>query len=101
MTGLTDAFVTLPSNLLHLTFGDDYNQSLKLKRVSFPKNLQSLTFGSGFNQSLEHVTLPGSLQSRAFGWRFNQSLERVALPSSHVAQQSAELDFRFDVRSGP
>ena len=32
-----------------------------------PDSLQSLTFGDDFNQSLRHVVLPSDLQSLTFG----------------------------------
>ncbi|CAK9070609.1 Regulator of nonsense transcripts 1 (ATP-dependent helicase RENT1) (Nonsense mRNA reducing factor 1) (NORF1) (Up-frameshift suppressor 1 homolog) (mUpf1) [Durusdinium trenchii] len=72
--------VTLPSSLQTLTFGSRFNQSLE--GVTLPSSLQTLTFGWEFNQGLEGVTLPSSLQTLTFGWEFNQSLEGVTLPSS-------------------
>ena len=72
--------VTLPSSLQTLTFGSDFDQSLE--HVTLPSSLQTLTFGSDFDRSLKHVTLPSSLQTLTFGSDFDQSLEHVTLPSS-------------------
>ena len=86
--------VTLPSNLQTLTFGDDFNQSLE--RVTLPNSLHTLPF-ENWNQSLEGVTLPRSLQTLTFGYWFNHSLEGVTLPNSlhtltfkHCFNQSLE-----------
>ena len=71
--------VDLPKNLLSLTFGHEFNQSLV--NVKFPSCLQFLTFGRSFNKSLVNVELPSSLECLTFGELFNQSLEHVILPA--------------------
>lgn len=71
------AGVTLPRELLNLTFGR-FDQSLH--QLTWPPGLQCLSFGHHFNQSLEQITFPESLQSLSFGDHFNQSLQQVVWP---------------------
>ena len=48
---------------------------------SLPSGLQTITFGWEFNQSLKNVKLPSGMQTFTFGCEFNQSLENVTLPT--------------------
>jgi len=52
--------VTLPSSLQTLTFGDEFNQSLK--GVLFPEKLEYLV-AEGLCRSLDEVDLPSSLKT--------------------------------------
>lgn len=90
----------LPDTLTHLTFDDDFNQSLadvtlppKITRLTFglrfdqpldcvhlPDTLTHLTFGDAFDQRLENATLPPMLTHLTFGYYFNRPLDRVVLP---------------------
>ena len=97
---------TLPNALQSLTFGDDFNQTLK--QVTLPCHavfkawhLAAITIGAWAewpcqavlrawgsevsltsNKSLDGVALPSSLQSLTFGLSFEQTLKQAALPSS-------------------
>ena len=86
-----DYLLWLPETLERLTFGPNFNQSLK--GVTFPNSLRSLTFDRSFNRSLQGVTLPSGLQSLTFGISFNHSLQRVTLPSG---LKSLTFDGRFN-----
>ena len=61
-------------NLRTLTFGSNFNQSL---RLSENQRLQSLTLGENFNQSWKDVHLPSTLQHLTFGYRFDQPLDEL------------------------
>ena len=65
----------LPSSLLDLTFGEDFNMSLD--NVALPRNLQHLTFGFQFNKRIQNVALPSGLKTLAFGDMFNWPVWRL------------------------
>lgn len=102
----------LPSSLLYLTFGDDFNQSVncieywppKLTHLSFgrkfdqpveslPSSLLSLTFGEYFNKPVDHLS--SSLLSLTFGDYFNKPVNHLpsklkALTFGHYFNQSVD-----------
>lgn len=63
--------MTLPSALIQLSFGDDFNQSLE--DMIWP-NLHTLILGAEYNLPLRNVQLPKTLETLTFGNLFNQSL---------------------------
>ena len=65
----------LPSSLLDLTFGEDFNMSLD--NVALPRNLQHLTFGFYFNKCIQNVAFPSGLKSLSFGDKFNMPVLRL------------------------
>ncbi len=75
---LDDKGIVLPANLHTLTFGSDFNFSIKT--ITLPHNLHSLSLGFRFNQSLDGVVLPQMLHTLAFGLYFNKSIFGVTLP---------------------
>ena len=55
-------------------------QRLHILQVSLPANLLSLTFGRQFNRSLKGLLLPDSLQVLAFGDLSSKESELKAFP---------------------
>ena len=65
-----------PSGLTHLTFCNNYNQSIN----KLPYTLTHLTFGNDFNQPIDN--LPNSLINLILGDNFNQQIDN--LPNSLI-----------------
>jgi hypothetical protein len=66
--------IELPSSILTLQFGCNYNQILPLQ---LPINLQTLTFGDQFNQQINEIESVSLLEVIEFGFYFNQSLTNI------------------------
>jgi len=66
------ASVSWPQALVHLSFGDDFNQSIV--GVVWPASLQQLSFGYVFNQPIVGVVWPVRLKWLTWGHRFNQPI---------------------------
>ena len=71
--------VKLPSTLLHLKFGNVFNQSME--NVSLLSSLLTLTFGRDFNQIMDKVKLPSNLLTLRFGHDFVYTLPAGLLPT--------------------
>jgi hypothetical protein len=81
----------LPKNIKHVTFGDDFDISLKSRIL--PKMLTHLTFGSKFNQYLDAGDLPQTLTHLTLGKAFNKQLSPGVLPSKleHLTTSNEDL----------
>lgn len=71
-------WVSFPSSLLSLSFGENFDQSIDT--VAWPPCLQRLTFGWEFNQSIDGVQWPSGLKKLTFGQSFDQPIESVSWP---------------------
>lgn len=71
-------WVSFPSSLLSLSFGQNFDQGLDT--VAWPPSLQRLTFGWEFNQSVDSVQWPSGLKQLTFGQSFDQPIDSVSWP---------------------
>ena len=76
---IDDGVPVLPSALVRLKFGDDFDQPVGIG--SLPDGLISLTFGKSFNHAIEAAALPQSLESLTLGDRYNHPILADTLPS--------------------
>ena len=67
-----------PSNLTHLTFGDDFNQPID----NLPNSLTHLTLGYTFNQPINN--LPDSITYLKLGFEFNQPINNLPNTITHL-----------------
>ena len=72
----------IPFGIKHLTFGDSFNQPLKIDII--PLSVTHLTFGMMFNQPLEIGMIPSSVTHLTFGMMFNQQLMKDVIPKNII-----------------
>ena len=69
----------LPAGLENLKFACSFRY-FDVEWVTFPSTLLSVSFGQNFDQSIDSVAWPPHLQRLAFGWEFNRSIDGAQWP---------------------
>lgn len=72
----------LPSELVRMTFGSNFNQPVI--DIDWPEGLREITFGAKFSQSLAGARWPATLKQMTFGSAFDQPLQDITWPEGLV-----------------
>jgi len=67
----------IPKTVIHLIFGDRFNQSI---HQLIPQSVTHLTFGHNFNREIGH-DIPPSVTHLTFGYNFNREINNSIPPS--------------------
>ncbi|GAM17914.1 hypothetical protein SAMD00019534_010890, partial [Acytostelium subglobosum LB1] len=82
-----------PQTITSLTFGDKFNQPIRLGQL--PSSLTHLELGYRFNSTIEQGSLPAVLRSLSFGMEFKGPLTPGSLPPS---LQSLDVEQSRNIR---
>ncbi|KAK5580118.1 hypothetical protein RB653_000131 [Dictyostelium firmibasis] len=93
-----NANLNLPKTLTQLTFGSNFNNSIKFESLI---NLEYLKLGDGFDCEINIGDLPINLKTLIFGIGYKKKLKIGSLPSSliYLSMDGYTLDFEVGVLS--